>query len=115
MVAQRVGVGCETLARGPRCRELVHTCDRSVTFITDLMLPFLSGAELIAAVRANPDPARAHMPVIVMTAVHGPASQVVGADAILRKPFGVAELQALLQRFLEARDDEGPAPAATHE
>lgn len=89
--------------------------ERPALIITDLMLPFLSGAELIAAVRASPDPARARLPVIVMTAIHGQAAQVVGADAILRKPFGVAELQALLRRFLEARDDEGPARAATHE
>jgi CheY-like chemotaxis protein len=79
------------------------------------MLPFLSGAEVIAAVLAHPNPVRARVPVIVMTAAHRKAAQLEGADAILRKPFSIDELQSLLRRFLEADGAEGAAPAAAQE
>ena len=54
---------------------------RPALIITDLMLPFLSGAEIIAAVRAQPNPVQARVPVIVMTAAHRKADQIDGADA----------------------------------
>jgi DNA-binding response OmpR family regulator len=88
---------------------------RPALILTDLMLPFLSGAEVIAAVRAHPNPVRARVPVIVMTAAHRKAAQLEGADAILRKPFSIDELQSLLRRFLEADGAEGAAPAAAQE
>lgn len=98
---------------GQQAVELIET-ERPALIITDLMLPFLSGAEIIAAVRAHPEPARARVPVIVMTAAHRQAAGVVRADAVLRKSFGVADLQTLLRRFLAA-DEEDPASAAARE
>lgn len=87
--------------QGQQALEVIETV-RPALIITDLMLPVLSGAELIAAVRVHPEPVRAGVPVIVMTAAHRYAAGVVGADALLRKPFGIAEMQGLLRRFLEA-------------
>jgi CheY-like chemotaxis protein len=93
---------------GRQALELIEA-QQPALIVTDLMLPFLSGAEIITAVRAQPDPARAGIPVIVMTAAYGKAAQLEGADAILRKPFSLTELQELLQRFLET-GEEGSAP-----
>lgn len=84
-------------------REALHLARqrRPVLVITDLMMPHLNGAELIAALRADaaaggyPTP-----PIILMTAAGpGPAAEA-GADAILRKPFNLDDLEALLRRFL---------------
>jgi two-component system chemotaxis response regulator CheY len=75
---------------------------RPALVITDLMLPHLGGAELIATVRAE---ARARgeapPPLILMTAASTAQAHLAGADALLRKPFHLIELEALLARFLE--------------
>lgn len=74
--------------------------------LTDLMMPRLGGAALIAALRADAA-ANGHAapPAILMTASGpGPAS-AAGPDAILLKPFDLAALEILLHRFLgPARD-----------
>ena len=69
--------------------------------ITDLMLPFMSGAALISALRAAAADGRAAPPVVLMTAVSHRHAEAVGAEAVLRKPFDLADLEALLRRFLE--------------
>lgn len=75
--------------------------------ITDLMMPVLNGAGLIAALRADAaTDGHTAPPAILMTASGpGPAS-TARADAVLLKPFVLERLEALLERFL------GPAPHA---
>jgi DNA-binding response OmpR family regulator len=70
--------------------------------ITDLMLPRLDGEGLIAALRAEAkaDTNRPMPPVILMTAAGMKIAQAAGADAILHKPFDLAELEALLLHYL---------------
>jgi DNA-binding response OmpR family regulator len=69
--------------------------------ITDLMLPFMSGAALIAALQAAGAAAGRPTPfVIAMTAAGLRAARAVDADAILFKPFDLDDLEALLKRFL---------------
>jgi two-component system, chemotaxis family, chemotaxis protein CheY len=70
--------------------------------ITDLMLPRLDGEGLIAALRAEArdDTERPMPPVILMTAAGMKIAQAAGADAILHKPFDLAELEALLLHYL---------------
>lgn len=72
--------------------------------LTDLMMPHLDGAELIAALRAEAIVTRRAMPpTILMTAASLPYARTAGADAILRKPFALEDLTALLHRFLGGR------------
>ncbi|CAA9588164.1 MAG: hypothetical protein AVDCRST_MAG18-4307 [uncultured Thermomicrobiales bacterium] len=74
---------------------------RPALIITDLMMPLLDGAALVAALRADaaaggfPPP-----PIILMTASGVARAAAVGADVVLLKPFDLAELEALLGRFL---------------
>lgn len=68
--------------------------------ITDLMMPYLDGSELIAALRADAA-AGATMPhVVLMTSANMVVARAAGADVVLRKPFHLADLEALLHRFL---------------
>ena len=67
--------------------------------MTDLMMPYMNGLELIAWLRAN---ANQHLipPIILMTAAGPRFTEETGADAQISKPFTIAEIEALLHRFL---------------
>lgn len=69
--------------------------------ITDWMMPHVTGAELIATLRAEAAASgRAAVPVILMTAASVARARAVQADAVLCKPFDLAQLDDLLRRFL---------------
>lgn len=69
--------------------------------ITDWMMPHVTGADLIATLRAEEAASgRAAVPVILMTAASVARARAVQADAVLCKPFDLAQLDDLLRRFL---------------
>jgi DNA-binding response OmpR family regulator len=69
--------------------------------ITDLMMPYLSGADLIAALRAEAATRGvAPIPSVLITGAGHDAASAAGADVTLRKPFELEEVDALLRRFL---------------
>lgn len=70
--------------------------------ITDLMMPRLDGTGLIAALHADAtgDGADPAPPIILMTAANLSLAREAGADAVLRKPFDVSDVEKLLQQFL---------------
>jgi CheY-like chemotaxis protein len=87
-------------AHGRAALELVRE-RRPALVITDLMMPYLDGADLIEAIH---DDARQNNlpppPTILMTAAGLRRAQETGADAVLRKPFNIEDVEALLRRFL---------------
>lgn len=94
-------------AHGRQALEFARA-ERPALLITDLMMPHLDGAALIAALRADAAAAgaqggaggRVALPTILMTAASLDRALAAGADVVLRKPFALAELEALLHRFL---------------
>ena len=64
-----------------------------------MMMPILDGAGMVRALRAEAG-GRAMPQIILMTASHPSVAARIGADALLRKPFALDELQALLRRLL---------------
>ncbi|MDO5632518.1 MAG: response regulator [Paracoccus sp. (in: a-proteobacteria)] len=68
--------------------------------ILDLMLPGLSGAEVLARLRADPDPDLAATRVLMLTARGQPENNAPGADAYLAKPFANDELRDLVGSLL---------------
>lgn len=102
------GAGCTSLIalHGQEGLDLA-LAHRPALLITDLMLPHLDGADVIAALRADAaDGGAPAPPIILMTAANLPQARAAAADVVLRKPFRLADLEALLERFL------GPSPAA---
>lgn len=73
--------------------------------LLDVRMPRRTGPEVIAHLRALP--ARAHLPVIAMSAFSDEVSAQslldAGADAFLAKPFTIQELTDALATLLAAR------------
>lgn len=88
---------------GKRALELAREYHPAL-IITDLMMPYLSGREVIAALRAEGDDTeRPIPPIILMSAAGQTHTRDTGADAVLPKPFDLEEIEALLHRFLPTR------------
>jgi two-component system phosphate regulon response regulator PhoB len=107
----REGFRVETANSGP---EALAAVSKSVPdlLILDLMLPGVSGDDVLASLRD--EPATESIPVLVLTAKKQPEDRIrgleLGADDYLTKPFSPRELvlrvKAILRRF-------GDAPSAT--
>jgi heavy metal response regulator len=99
LMAERFAV--DVAAEGDRGLELAQTYSYDL-IILDLMLPGLSGTEVLRLVRRQNE----HVPVLVLTARDAISDKVqhfeIGADDYLTKPFAFAELlvrvKALLRR-----------------
>jgi two-component system, chemotaxis family, chemotaxis protein CheY len=64
--------------------------------LLDLMLPGMSGGDVLARIRA--DPRLRHVKVVLTTGASVRAARAAPADAVLMKPFGVADLLAALRK-----------------
>ncbi|MBX3242655.1 MAG: helix-turn-helix domain-containing protein [Chitinophagaceae bacterium] len=73
--------------------------------ITDVMMPFVDGFELVNKLRRNEN--TSHIPVIMLTAKADISSRIEGlqqgADAYLEKPFNKEELLVRINKLLEMR------------
>ena len=104
LAAERFAV--DVAADGDRGLELAQTYSYDL-IILDLMLPGLSGTEVLRLVRRQNE----HVPVLVLTARDAINDKVehfeIGADDYLTKPFAFAELlvrvKALLRRGAVSR------------
>ena len=90
-------------------RQALERCERDHPdlVIADVMMPVLDGAGLCRQLKA--DVRTAHLPVVLMSAAADAVARAAGADAFLRKPFDVAEVEALVHRFLPTRSNEEAA------
>jgi len=64
--------------------------------LLDLMMPGMSGRELLALIRAHPR--LQNVKVVITTGASGAAARATNADGVLMKPFGVTELLAALKK-----------------
>jgi CheY-like chemotaxis protein len=65
--------------------------------LTDVMMPVMSGRELVERLRADPE--TADIPIVVVTAAH--ELVLPGADAVIAKPFDEEELLAIVRSLTE--------------
>jgi signal transduction histidine kinase len=85
--------------------------------VTDLMMPILSGRELVQAVRA--DRALESIPVLVLTARSAVGARIesldAGADDYASKPFEASELRARIRSLLRIKEYQDTIRAQAHE
>ncbi|MGZ3582212.1 MAG: response regulator [Ktedonobacterales bacterium] len=107
LIVEDAGYTPLVAAHGKQALELARLRHPALV-ITDLMMPQMDGTQLIANLRADAE-ANGHAPppIILMTAAGMKRAQEADANALLRKPFELDELEELLFRFL------GPPPLST--
>lgn len=95
-VVEEAGYTAVVARNGRDALALAHV-HRPDLLITDLMMPEMDGPALIAALRAEYRP---DLSVILVTAAALNRTIAAGASAVLRKPFDIEALEALLGTFL---------------
>ncbi|WP_347267275.1 response regulator [Paracoccus sp. (in: a-proteobacteria)] len=99
----RAGHSHHRLASGRGALERIRS-ERPDLVLLDIMLPDISGYEIVEGMRA--DPGLRDVRVLMMTArgsvVEKRKGLALGADGFIAKPFELAELRAELARLLGA-------------
>lgn len=72
--------------------------DRPDLVVSDVMMPLLNGVRLCRQIKA--DPSTASVPVILMSSVGPHVVDGSGADAFLKKPFDLNEVETLVRMLL---------------
>jgi CheY-like chemotaxis protein len=82
--------------------ELVNNRDFDLVLM-DVQMPIMDGFQATAAIRALPDPAKARLPIVAMTAHSMKGDQerclAAGMDGYLTKPICSREMFATLARL----------------
>jgi CheY-like chemotaxis protein len=76
-------------ANGKECLEQLRTCDPGLVLL-DLMMPVMSGWQVLDALRE--DPRLAALPVVVISAVASLTAVPMGATTLLKKPISMESL-----------------------
>ena len=96
------GHGVEITNNGREAVELVNSGNFDVVLM-DVQMPIMDGFQATAAIRALPDPAKARLPIIAMTAhsMKGDRERCLaaGMDGYLTKPICSREMFATLARL----------------
>jgi two-component system chemotaxis response regulator CheY len=84
-------------ANGEEGLRYLGLAPRPALIILDLIMPVMNGAQFLERLRQDEE--LASIPVVVMTAAMAAGSSAVSADGRLAKPFELAELLQVVQRF----------------
>lgn len=108
---RRDGFDVTRAADGRESVEMITNGPVVDVVLTDIMLPYLDGFELIALMRAHPE--WRHVPIIVLSG-RSKESDVVraleaGADDFVRKPYQQSELMARIKNRMAAASGRNAA------
>ena len=96
-VLGKAGYAIVTAEDGQQAIDLLASGIRPRLLIVDLILPKVTGEDVVRF--AHEDPTLRHAPVMVISGVPRAQIQVI-ADAIISKPFQLAEIIATVNRLL---------------
>ncbi len=105
-ILERSGYTVRVALNGRAAREMVEASPAPDAVVLDLMLPYVSGEELIAIIRDTPD--WRYVPILVLSGrvLEGDIVRAfeLGVNDYVTKPFRPAELLVRLKRLIEARE-----------
>jgi CheY-like chemotaxis protein len=105
------GYSVSTAEDGQEMLQLLEGAALPDILLLDVMMPHVTGIEVLDAVRANPR--TAHIPVMLITAAAeevGPNGSIDTRDVeVLMKPFRLKDLLARIHYYVHARHEELPA------
>jgi DNA-binding response OmpR family regulator len=103
---ERAGYEVTLSPDGRDAIEKLSTMEPVDLVVLDLMLPYVSGYQVL--IEARKDPRWADVPVVVVTArtleMDAVRALETGANDFIRKPFQPEELLARIRRAIELRD-----------
>jgi len=79
--------------------------DRPDLVVSDVMMPLLNGVRLCQQLKA--DPSTASVPVILMSSVGPRVVDGSGADAFVKKPFDLDEVETVVRTLLASTAKPG--------
>jgi CheY-like chemotaxis protein len=97
----RAGYEVRVAADGQQALQMVHSQSPPDLIVLDLMMPVMSGFEVLSALRVNPE--WTTIPVVVLTATMGYSAEHLQADALLQKPFDSITVQAAIKAAIAAK------------
>ena len=89
LILERDGHKVLEAGHGAAALELIRSDPLPDIVMTDLMMPVMTGVELIRRLRSEPRTSKVH---IVVVSGNPEAAQSLGVDAIVTKPFTAANL-----------------------
>jgi two-component system, OmpR family, alkaline phosphatase synthesis response regulator PhoP len=107
---QREGFGVTSFPEGAAAADYVAREAPADVVVTDVVMPFVDGFELVSRIRA--DDRWRRVPVIVLSA-HSADQEVIralelGANDYITKPFNAGVLLARIRRHMQAASGERP-------
>jgi CheY-like chemotaxis protein len=96
---RKIGYRVAAAADGGEALKMLHEGLKPDLILLDLIMPVMTGFEVLSAIRANPDWAK--IPVVVLTATVGYSAAHLDVDAMLLKPFDVLDVQNAVHLALQ--------------
>jgi len=97
----KAGYEVEVAIDGQQALQRVHMRSPPDVILLDLVMPVVSGFEVLSALRVVPE--WTEIPVVVLTATTGYSAANLQADALLEKPFDPSTVQAAIEAAIAAR------------
>lgn len=111
-ILRRSGYAVTVAPDGRAAAAIIEKSPPADAVVLDLMLPYLSGEDLILMIREQP--AWRTIPILVLSGRILEQDIVnalkLGANDYLTKPFRPPELLARLKRMIATREESGPLP-----
>jgi len=84
---------------GPEALAWLQEGNRPRMVLLDLVMPMMSGEQLVEQLRAAPD--TRNIPLVLMTGASPGEAVAAQVDALVVKPFDLSDLLEVVRRFLE--------------
>lgn len=100
MIVEDAGFAAMLAANGQQALGMV-AAHLPALIITDLMMPVMGGEEFVRRLRGDyAERGSSPPPIVLMTAASTAYAAMLSPDAIIPKPFNIASVDAILDRFL---------------